>query len=391
MRIPVRIVLSAVILTAACAQEPDPSAIRTRSVSTACAARPEGSRWAGDYASTAIFGDDEDEAMASSIELAGLAVGDSLVYVLETHVATLWVLRSDLSIVRRTGREGSGPGEWRPAFPSSDGGSMRWLDASGDDVRLFEGVRIQEFSREGRFRRMLVNNAPETGISPMQSRLVYMGDTLLYTSGGHDPMLSLLRDGTISRPELVDGRIPWRVRMRSGDADRAVLQIGVVPVPPKTGVGPAQARPLWDTNGACLVASDGAEPWLVHALLSGGGQDTVPIPLPDRADRMEDYVEKMGGLLEPGMELEQPTAPRRIRDLVLDPDGYVWLEPVPPREGIEGGGREVIRVPLGGGEAVTDTVPAFPRAFGAPGVFYAETHGPDDEILVTRYDLRGGG
>jgi hypothetical protein len=379
------------LLAARCDRSPEPRRTVGRAVATACTARPEGSRWAGEYASTAVFGDDEDEEMASTYELAGVAVGDSLVYVLETNVATLWVLRPDLSVVRRVGREGGGPGEWRPATPSAYGGSTRWVDASGADVRLFEGMRIQAFSREGRFRRMIVGNAPEAGISPMQSRLAFLGDTLLYTRGGHDPMLSLLRDGTLSRPALVDGRVPWRVRMRAGDDDRAVLEIGLVPVPWKTGVGPAQARPLWDTNGACVVASDGAEPWLVHALLSGGGQDTVPIPLPDRADRMEDYVEMMGGVLQPGMELEQPTAARRIRDLVLDPDGYVWLAPVPPREEIEGGGKEVIRVPLGGGAAVTDTVPAFPRAFGGPGVFYAETRGPDDEILVTRYDLRGGG
>ena len=47
---------------------------------------------------------------------------------------------------------------------------------------------------------------------------------------------------------------------------------------------------------------------------------------------------------------------------------------------------EVVRVPLGGGEAVLDTVPGFPRAFGAPGVFYAEMNGPHNENLVVRYE-----
>jgi hypothetical protein len=73
-----------------------------------------------------------------------------------------------------------------------------------------------------------------------------------------------------------------------------------------------------------------------------------------------------------------------VRDLVLDPDGYVWLLPVQPSPRIPDG-VEVVRAPLGGGSAVLDTVPAFPRAFGAPGVYYAETRGPDGAIHVVRF------
>lgn len=72
-------------------------------------------------------------------------------------------------------------------------------------------------------------------------------------------------------------------------------------------------------------------------------------------------------------------------DLILDPDGFVWLLPVQPDQPVPGG-VEVLRVPLGGGSVVTDTVPAFPRAFGPPGVYFGGIRGPNDEILVKRYE-----
>ena len=326
--------------------------------------------------------------------LAGIAVTDSVVYVVETQRATLWLLRpGDLTPVRRAGREGKGPGEWHPFGSASHGGSQRWVHASAAGVRLFDAQRIQEFRPDGRFRRLYLNAAQQAGISPLQSRLAFVGDTLVYSSGGHDIFNSILRAGNmkdVRRDELVGGRQLWFVRMRVGDDVRDVLQLGLVPLPPKVPVGPAQARPLWDLHGTCVVASDGAEPLLVHASLGGGAQDTVRVALPDRADRAADYEGMMGGLLPPGTRLGEPTAATRVRDLIVDPDGYVWLRPVQPRGGLPEG-MEVIRVPLGSGPAVTDTVPAFPRAFGGPGVYFAEERGPDDELLVTRYDLRSGG
>jgi hypothetical protein len=142
-----------------------------------------------------------------------------------------------------------------------------------------------------------------------------------------------------------------------------------------------------------VVASDGAEPLLVYAPV-GGRQDTARVPLPERVDRNENYAQKLGGVVPSGFQLDEPSAPARLIDMVLDPDGFVWLLPVQPDDRIPGG-LEVIRVPLGGGVAVTDTVPAFPRAFGPPGVYYARIDGPDEELLVARYERQptaaGGG
>ncbi|HEX6037681.1 hypothetical protein [Longimicrobium sp.] len=355
-------------------------------MAAACVSRPEGTRWGGDYRATAVFGDTDEEAV-SGIMLGGIAVVDSIVYVMESGRPALWLLHPDLSVIRRVGRQGDGPGEWRSFGAFTQGGSMRRVSASADGVRIFDGQRVQELDRNGRFRRLLVNGGTSESLSHLQSRLVFVGDTLFYSAGGYDPLSSAATGKVLAigaaRETGRDGRRPWAVRMRVDDQDQALLQLDLVPVRGKSGVGPAQALPLWDSNGSCVVASDGAEPLLVFAPV-GRRQDTVQVPLPERVDRNENYVDKLGGLVPPG-GLEQPTAPTRVIDLVLDPDGFVWLLPVQQDEPISGG-LEVIRVPLGAGTAVMDTVPAFPRAFGPPGVYFAGTRGPNDEIFVMRYE-----
>ena len=72
---------------------------------------------------------------------------------------------------------------------------------------------------------------------------------------------------------------------------------------------------------------------------------------------------------------------------MIDPDGYVWLLPTQDSTNVPGGGVEVVRIALSTGAAERDTVPAFPAAFGAPGVFYARTNDRrTEEAVVTRYD-----
>lgn len=374
------------LLVAACDRAPNPPPAKP--VAAACVSRPEGSRWAGDYRETARFGDTDDEALGG-MDLASITVGDGIVYVLEASNVGLWLLRPDLTVIRKVGREGDGPGEWRGLLHGWQGGSSRWVSASSDRVRLFDGKRFQELTPGGRFRRVLELGSDEMPLF-LQSRLIFAGDTLFYSAGGYDPFSSAStgepRDGRLGREVAADGYSPWTVRMRLDGENRELLRLGLVPVHGKWGVGPAHAIPLWDTNGGCVVASDGHEPVLVYATV-GGRQDTLPVPVPNHVERIADYAEALGGLLPGEAKRREPATPKRIRDLVIDPDGWVWLWTVRKR-GSTPGEVQVLRVPLGGGRAVLDTVPAFPRAFGPPGVYYAQTYGPDDELLVARYDLR---
>lgn len=381
--------LAASLLLAACDRDPEPAG-GVRPVAAACVSRSEGTRWAGAYREATRFGDSEEEGL-SGVALGGIAATDSIVYVMETGRAALWLLRPDLSAIRRVGREGDGPGEWRRMGAFPNGGSLRRVSASAHTVRIFDGRRVQEFQPGGRFRRVLVNGGTDESLSHLQSRLIYAGDTLFYSAGGYDPLSSALtgKPSAIGADSetAVDGRRLWAVHMRGDGEDRLLLRLGLVPVSPRTGAGPAQALPLWDSDGDCVIASDGAEPLLVYAPV-GGKQDTMTVSLPERVDRNENYADMLGGVLPSGIRLAEPSAPARVQDLILDPDGFVWLLPVQPDEPVPGG-VEVLRVPLGGGTAVTDTVPAFPRAFGPPGVYFGAVRGSDDEMFVVRYERVG--
>jgi len=366
-------------LAAACGREERREAVSSTRSGPACVSRAEGSRWAGTYRVGGVFGDTDEEAL-SGIFLAGIAATDSVVYVLELGRPRLWLLRPDLTPVRTVGREGRGPGEWKFFPPSNQGGSMGWVNADSTRVLLFDGTRVQEFGPEGRFRRLALTERTATGISFGQSRLRFTGGNLLYSDGGYDAS-----GPTHRRAEPVGGKSLWRVRVRDRSHDRAVLTLGLVPIPRGRGIGPTQARPLWDARGACVVASDGAEPLLLSASVDGSRPDTAKVELPERWGDPESDAAALRGALPPGARIEQPTVRVRIRDLILDPDGYVWLLPVQPGEGIQGG-VEVVRVAVANGRSERDTVPAFPRAFGRPGVFYAETYADDGSIRVVRYD-----
>jgi len=98
--------------------------------------------------------------------------------------------------------------------------------------------------------------------------------------------------------------------------------------------------------------------------------DTVRFPLPRRrTDLEQDDMELLRRLGVARDRTIPPALPLGVRDLSVDPDGWIWILPVQPARGLDGG-VEVVRVPIGHGNAVFDTVPAFPIAFEAQGAFY---------------------
>jgi hypothetical protein len=190
-------------------------------------------------------------------------------------------------------------------------------------------------------------------------------------------------------------RYRWSiVRHASGRPD-TVLSLQLKPLP--TGrngvgfVGPAQARPVWGWSRDCVVATDGGGGWLVRANVGRAGLDTLTFELPDvelprvnkeELGRLTGMVGKgQGGYLEPTLE-------KRVSSVVVDPDGYAWV--LPAQDTAQGPlGLQIVRVSLATGQAVQDTVPAFPLAFGRPGVFYARTNIAASGIAeVARYEAQ---
>jgi hypothetical protein len=353
---------------------------------TACPSRAAGSRWASAgarYRETATYGRSASHWLH---EVGGVAYRDSLLYVYDAAEARVRVLTPLLQPAGSFGRKGRGPGELLSTFDWGRRGSgWRWLDVAGDTVAVFDGTRVQLFSRQGRFLEQRLSGLIGTpALSERMERIAYDGGAFVASSGGYD--LALLQ-----RPA---DRYRWDLTAHGPRSHRRLLSLRLAPLPTRgRGVpfnGPEQARPLWDHARGCVVATDGTGAWLVRASTGGGSVDTLPLRLPavepPRIDR--DELARLMGMASKGQAgYLAPTAVRKLSGLVIDPDGFAWLLLTQDSANVPGGGVEVVRVALSTGAAARDTVPAFPAAFGAPGVFYARTNDRlTGEAVVTRYD-----
>jgi len=340
--------------------------------SSACAAGE--SRWAsaaGRYERSGQYGAGEGEDL---LALGGIAMSGDRVYLLDAGAGSVVVLDGEMRKRTTFGRAGNGPGELaRSTMPTSHGGTQRWIAASGDTVVVFDGERVVFFRADGT---PGATWSPERvrGSSPMQSRIALAGGEVLFSAGGYD----------FSRGQ---GSPVFTLFSTSGARPR---QVAALPLPKLPGRPPAlsseQARPRWDARGDCILLSDGASPSLVRVDRASGAADTLPLPLPDRAPPPISDDEQRAAAAAGARGVPEPSAPLRVRDLIIDPDGTVWIRPIQPDPPIANG-IEVIRINAGSGEAMTDTLPAFPRAFGPPGTFYAVEATADGAPLLVRYRL----
>ena len=319
-------------------------------------------------------------------EAGGVVVHDSLVFVYDPPEGRVQVLTDALQPVDQFGARGGGPGEMR-AFVSRGrlGPQWQWLALAGDTLLVFDGIAVHRFSTDGRFLGRAYNQAVQrTDLNDGSAAVAYAGGQLLSSWGGY--YLSVLRPA--------GDRYRWSiVRHPTSGRPDSLLSLQLEPLPEVAGgagfVGPAQARPLWAASQDCVVASDGGGGWVVRASLSGRGLDTLTFPLPkvapppidkEEVGRLSGMVNKgQGGYLEPSRE-------QRISSLAVDPDGYLWVLPAQDTAAIPAG-LAIVRVSLATGNAMQDTVPAFPLVFGRPGVFYARKLNPiSGESRVVRYE-----
>jgi hypothetical protein len=338
----------------------------------ACA--PGSARWStgeARYERTAAFGDGEEDTLLS---FAGMAVGAGHVFVLDGAAGVVRVLNDSLRPVRTIGRPGRGPGELeRFTMPTSHGGTQRWIAAQGDTLAVFDGARVNLFRLDGTLLSAWNPNRVR-GASPMQSRIAHTGGELFFTAGGYDPMAGAKQQD-------------FEIHATRGERPHTIGRISLPPLSNAMGMSSEHARPRWDVRGRCLVLSDGTSPWLVRVDRVTGAADTLPLPLPDRDPPPIPEEERMASR-QAGARggPPEPLAPLLVRDLVMDPDGEVWIRPVQPRPAPHG--VEVLRVSPATGEVRVDTVPAFPRAFGAPGVYFSVQASPDGVPIIVRYAAR---
>lgn len=333
---------------------------------------PDTARWSDGHARyerTATFGDEEADTLLS---FAGMAAGGGRLFVLDGAAGTIRVLDDSLRSMGTIGRPGRGAGEFeRFVMPTSHGGSHRWVAVQGDTLAVFDGERVSRFRLDGTLLSTWSHDRVR-GASPMQSRIAHVAGEVFFTAGGYDP--------TAGRRQK-----DFEIHVTRGGQSGIVTSVSVPRLPQSLAMTSEQAQPRWDVHGRCIVLSDGTSPWLVRVDRETGAADTIPLPLPDREPPPIPEEERRAARMAGAQGgLPKPTAPLLVRDLVMDPDGEVWIRPVQPGPALDG--VDVLRVSPATGAVRTDTVPAWPLAFGAPGVYYAVEATEDGVPVIVRYD-----
>ena len=295
-----------------------------------------------------------------------VAFGEGII-AYDRHAGTVHLIRSLTEPADSFGRLGQGPGEFAPpgfnrVLPMRIG---TWIDLLHDTLAVLDGREIQLFRTDGTFLSRLRSFDDATGHMQVSRRVhrVPGGVVLDLESwdGGRGP----------------GGEVPprqfnlWAIRQ---NAERLwSLSLPALPVARGGGTyhGVNEADPLWDLSGPCFIVSDGATPRLFVGRIDRQGVDTILIALPSvsasltRDDAGQETLAKLGA---GGGDLPTPSARRTVLGLVIDPAGWTWILPV--QERLPDGRVIVGRMALGSGHTLTDTVPVFPKTFGAPGVLW---------------------
>jgi hypothetical protein len=346
-----------------------------------CNARAAGSRWVAAAASavqTQVYGSG-DTWIAT---LAGVATVPGRVFVFDEGKPSVSELTPTLVPVREFGRAGNGPGE------ISGGLNLRLVDPSANynfvgvnrtktviydrrDIEVYGSIGTPEYSI-----RFPMTGPVMYGVRQVQP----LGDSAL---------LAIVDsvDITGQRPRRLQG---WVIRGNAASQMRTLLW--ELPVPGDSGAALTSinnriSRPYWARIDGCQVATDGANRFLFRYDERTGHTDSLLLPdwqVPAwgkaRGDRSSIGIA--------GRRVVEPHRPASLAcwwALVVDPDGWAWIRAWTE----ELSELRVFAISLASGQVVEVRTPAFPRAFGEPGVFYATTRNrATEEVLVLRFQGR---
>jgi hypothetical protein len=373
------------LLLLSCAGAMGFAASGVHSPAASCVTRGGGSRW--EPSSTRQYRSAEDYGRAKSVfaDIQSVAIANDTLYANDVKMPAITVLRPDLKLVRRIDRSAAPQSPMASMLMSASVG-RRFLDATDSALYVFDGKVVTALSHSGA---PLGNtHLIPTGFAPfsvvgMQS----VGANLLFGVDSANPSTEQRRLQIWSTP-LKGGtttRVPFDIELRA--ATGGVMVIGA-----------GNPRPLWAASGRCLVATDGENEFIVRHSLDAPGSDTIRLPhfdvkqhdVGDDAARASALLgslrAKMGKTAGGAVPSGGALGVLRWTDMVVDPDGYVWIElwrdPAVPKAPVR-----VYRVDLASGSVEKDVLPAFPVAFGHPGSYYARATDPTGTLYLARYEL----
>lgn len=160
---------------------------------------------------------------------------------------------------------------------------------------------------------------------------------------------------------------------------------------------PMQAEPIWSIGERCVYISDGSSDWVATGDLVTGRTDTVRLPPRRPMEPSQVDVDRWArewadmrrmGFARRGMENVRPTARAKWSNMVVDPDGFLWVEPWRPPS-LEQEPLTALIVNPGTGALDSVRVPRFPDAF-LPGGEFVALSSIGAAPVVGKYRVRNG-
>jgi hypothetical protein len=371
------------VLLLTCAAVSAIGASAGRSVVPSCAARDGGSRWepspARQYRAKEEFGRGTNGPFA---DIQSVVVAKDTVYANDSKSSVVTVLRPDLKLVHRIDLR----------VPSQGMGMLmgvmsgrRFLDVTDSAVYVYDGRRVNAFSHAGASlgeTRLIPAAFPPFSIIGIQA----VGPNLLFGVDSVSPDERHLQLWSVPLKGGAATLVPFDVALRGPEGGVMVL-------------GRNKPRPLWAASGRCVIASDGENEWVLRHALDSRTADTIRLPrleMQAQADGDDDgKARELLGALQArrGVKSNTVAVPGaggtgvlRWTDMIVDPDGYLWIELRRQPNDAKASAR-VYRVNLATGAVEKDVVPAFPAAFGPPGSYYARATDASGTPYLARYEL----
>lgn len=363
--------ISAVLLFVGACSDRTPHVETDRAdLGTDCGPELDGSSWVADganYELLSTYGRQEGQELVDVWGVATTPNGQVLVW--DAGDTRIQILSENLIPVLSAGGQGEGPGEFvYQRVPHGD-----WITADDSSfvvLGLGTGV-LSRFGLDGGFIRSPTRQPP----FPLPIvRIQLIGGRILY---GVD---------AINRQDGTRVLETWQL---ASEPPHVLVRSDQMPTLPRWRGRPIrnlpmQADPLWAVGRECVYISDGSSDWIVAATLAGARSDTLQLPArvtlePTDADReawRQMFAEmRLMGFAPAGLENEEPTARAKWAGLVVDPDGFVWLEPWRPPS-LEGAPVRALVLNPRTGHVDSVQIPRFPAAFLPEGEFVTlATHG----------------
>lgn len=352
--------------------------------STGCESRPQSSRWAAGveaYRATRSYGAGDDEWLAT---VAGLVTQSDRVLVYDEGRSRVVELSPTLEPIGAFGRKGQGPGEisrglFKQFLPRY--WDYQFLGADSDAIVVYDGREIEVFGPGGEFAYQI---RPEVISPPFSYGVRYVHPV------GPDQVL-FVNDSIDMRGRRPRHLQVWSVSGRGRrEARRLLWQVRLPWEPEATTrltVRAREARPFWAATAGCQVATDGFGPSLIRYDEISGTLDSLSLPaweVPKFGSHADDRP-----VAVPHGRAGRAGDAGGVRDLIrwtglrIDPDGYAWIQAWTPFRADE---ITAFVVSLDTGVTTRVELPAFPHAFGEPGVFFTVSLDPSTEQqLITRY------